>query len=1682
MNRKQFFAILVFTLLSFSVLPVGNVVATTRRTSTEGYTPQDLSLREIMGMDTPSMNEAINKLAMENTNSPRPTYRVDEALNQWIRTGNLPKGIYTINDKPSILLLVRGDDPSVNGLVNVVTYLPIGTTGYTWVHGTVDNLKNLKILATNPNVLRVDADLSYKEEIKVSSDFVLNRDRDVTFKPGDITPNNYKTRDIIGVNVAEALGYNGTGITVDVQDTGVDFGHTALIGTMQTTADGNPASLEATGIGMSLSSLFSYNYYMEYGLTSLAERFAPLHTDADGFINITGYTDDLIVFASDAAGLYTLASLGLALPDFYYVGDLPGNSTGYAFGVSMIFNAGAWTIVPFLLADANDDGNYDTLYIDFETGFYMSKRFYNMISEVVFFRDAPFNFSIQAPHTNTNDPYLSKDILSPEGFGVLDGYRDISIGGLGNTFDVFNFTGRLGLADPFVRGIDPSGVAFAHIWDYHGHGTAVSGNIAAQDVGYELMNNGTLYSIRGMAPGAKIIGTPGLSDSAIMYGWIWALGYEADDTGLWNFVGDHVANISSNSWGSSPFELGSGFVQGYDITSLLVDLLSPPGSIGPNHPGGIFVIAAGNGGPGIGTISSPANSIMAISVGASTNFWYFENSSRDEAIRNWGPGQGYDQVISWSNNGPTTIAYPKVDVVNIGAYDYSIVPTSWQTGGYAAYGVFGGTSEATPMTSGALATILQAYNDLVGQAANISIAKTLLKSTATDLGYDVYMQGAGRVDVARAIYYLQNGQLPNGEELFFVHNGESIPRASQFFAAAFKLWFGENGSYFPYYHPELIDSGFAKENMAVSSDLWDTGVYGGYLLPGESVSTDVIVEGASAPASLTPYTFETIYSDTVNQTEGGQPLYTTTYYNNYTVYELFNETALQNADYFQISVAYEPKYFNWLVGNGSYAPIVYFINWNDDGDGVLETLERQNYDLAYSDYHIQTMFVSTKILSSTSMILVRDNGFYDLAGNDPAWPGFPFTISVRAFKRVMDTRVTITDNGSGNYTVDISIEGGATPGQYEGFVAIEGTNGGYALIPYSYSVMAEVMNYATNGWTEISGLTNRPNDNAIYSAIDWGWREESGDYRFYQFMISGADMANANTLAVEVEWTYPGTTLDVWVVDYDGRVVAKSDINYISGGKYLSVPNAPPNIQRLLVNITDYRVGNTLTGGNFSDGYNIFTLAMHATAVDYRAVPVDPISIRIAWVSDTIDAFTVPTPTLTTPVSTTLNGIPITNSYATVTWDNVSTNPIPEFANAPYPTKLTASSAKFLIDDDTISSDELVPYSNSIVPERIYEVYLEAGMVATGTLDWDNSGTDFDLLLIRKGDTIAYSRDVWGGQASTLSKPETASAVVPATGFYWIVIEYFDGDGSPQHYWLEFSASKKLTEVELPGPGDLTLDFVGLGAPDGSYLLESRTFGWNFDYKFSSPIYLDTGAPTIVDPNFVIPEFETSGNWTVGKFTDATPYNITVTFKGKTIYEGVNVQGFTDDIVIDIADVDGYLKSNYLYVYAVDFLGNVLDTKYAIIHDDTTRPKFDSKQDDITVEQNTDFDVVYIISDATNGTWTLELDSNVVADGTWLPGTPVVITLNIADVGTYEYTFTATDFTGRSRSDTFIVTVTPAGVTTTAPGTTAPPAGTTSQPSETTTATGGGFLPFPFVSALTAFAVVTVVVLRKRKY
>lgn len=237
--------------------------------------------------------------------------------------------------------------------------------------------------------------------------------------------------------------------------------------------------------------------------------------------------------------------------------------------------------------------------------------------------------------------------------------------------------------------------------DHFGHGTHVASTIAGTGTA-----SGGKY--KGVAPDARLYdgkvcnGVGQCPDSAILAAMEWA----AKD------IKAAVINVS----------LGGTDTPELDPVEEAVNRLTA-------ETGALFVIAAGNSGPGDRTIESPGSADAALTVGAVDK---------------------QDQLADFSSRGPRAgdsalkpdVSAPGVAIVAAKAKDSVIgQPVGDQ------YLQLSGTSMATPHTAGSAALLMQEHP--AWKAGELKSA--LMGSAKVAADQTVVQQGAGRIDVAAAV-------------------------------------------------------------------------------------------------------------------------------------------------------------------------------------------------------------------------------------------------------------------------------------------------------------------------------------------------------------------------------------------------------------------------------------------------------------------------------------------------------------------------------------------------------------------------------------------------------------------------------------------------------------------------------------------------------------------------------------------------------------------------------------------------------------------------------------------------------------------------------------------------------------------------------------------------------------------
>ncbi|MFF3314199.1 S8 family serine peptidase [Streptomyces sp. NPDC003035] len=251
-----------------------------------------------------------------------------------------------------------------------------------------------------------------------------------------------------------------------------------------------------------------------------------------------------------------------------------------------------------------------------------------------------------------------------------------------------DLTGRIVAAENFTDS--------ATAGDRQGHGThtlsTVGGSGAASD-----------GRKKGVAPGADLLNGKVLGDSGsgaaswIIAGMEWAVAQGAD--------------VVSMSLGSP-------------VPTDCTDPMSAAAQELAQNKGTLFVVAAGNSGPALGTVSSPGCAPDVLTVGA---------TDRD------------DSTAYFSSRGPTIVHHTLKP--EIAAPGVAISAAAAGGRGVYAYQAMSGTSMATPHVAGAAAIVKQRHPDWTAR----QIKAALVSSAMSAVPGDVREVGGGRLDVKAAI-------------------------------------------------------------------------------------------------------------------------------------------------------------------------------------------------------------------------------------------------------------------------------------------------------------------------------------------------------------------------------------------------------------------------------------------------------------------------------------------------------------------------------------------------------------------------------------------------------------------------------------------------------------------------------------------------------------------------------------------------------------------------------------------------------------------------------------------------------------------------------------------------------------------------------------------------------------------
>ena len=253
--------------------------------------------------------------------------------------------------------------------------------------------------------------------------------------------------------------------------------------------------------------------------------------------------------------------------------------------------------------------------------------------------------------------------------------------------------------------------------------------------------------IEGMAPGASLIGLKAgdefLANSAILQSIDYAI--------------THGTNVISESFGANVYSDNNA----RDTIQLFNDAAVRHG----------ITVTASTGDAGIsGTQGSPSTDPNVISAGASTEFQSYEQTGYAGA-RSFSNGKWVSDNVSALSSGGISQGGQVPDLVAPGEADWALCSTDTAlfteclnyNGKPTPILLFGGTSEASPVTAGAAALVIQAYREYHHDASpSPALVKQFLTGTATDLGLPAPEQGSGLLNADAAVQAAENYQGGNG--------------------------------------------------------------------------------------------------------------------------------------------------------------------------------------------------------------------------------------------------------------------------------------------------------------------------------------------------------------------------------------------------------------------------------------------------------------------------------------------------------------------------------------------------------------------------------------------------------------------------------------------------------------------------------------------------------------------------------------------------------------------------------------------------------------------------------------------------------------------------------------------------------------------------------------------------------
>ncbi|MFX0168735.1 MAG: S8 family serine peptidase [Candidatus Hodarchaeota archaeon] len=1294
----------------------------------------------LFGKTTP-LKTTLDTPLTSGTDSPSPPSfdpweKCSPSLKEWAMTGEASNALRYIKGEIAVIVNIR-NEPNWAALESNLKILHVQPLmlGYI-VYGSLTDPKALATLVMNPDVILVLGDEHITFEADTTSSLL-------TPVPSSSFPSPLTLAGVERI-WTEFPNINGSGVIVGVVDSGVDFGCTDLVDAVAVDEMGRPLSYDPGGSGIALTSFM------------LPSVGGYLLTEGLDFYMYTDYGQ--IQYSNSTYGIYT---------ENCYVGGFGGlQSLSGFYRIGMSVQTAYWlpkgrAFFLYTLVDENTASIYDTVYIDFETSWAITAQYNNLTTSIT----TDWDFTNNLPHRFDSNPVLAEDLDG-------DGFNDYSMGSLSNTFDLKNqITGDL------ISGIDPQGRGFAFMFDNYGHGTTVAYGIASQGLEpRDVYNNGSLFTCPGIASCAKIMALKRFTISDFINTWFWGCGYRPlwgvdrpyDRFSYWQNDSGPACDILTNdwnwnTWSFAPFDMA----WGYDWYSMLTDYLSVDSDT-------LFVNKAGFAGPGYGTGAAPY-ATNALTVGLSNGQFMIPHATGTTI-------HGIMGILSLGSSGPTPMGDIGPDIVapapvglEVPVHHFDDTP-NW-------YPIESGTS----VVAGICALVKQ-----VNASLKADTLKTLIMNGADDLGYDIYRQGAGRVNAYRSVH-LAFGNTTDGLDSL-IQVSTTITWDQLYFGdrqTPWRAWY--TNLYYGYdYGVNPMD--YTIYNPSGSSRMSDGKAFPHPIYQGDSVWFNLTAKTGGSHATsveaLNAYTYQ--FSSQASTSFSTFEPFTTL-----NLTSEFSPTFIAqflSVDYAVVHCSYSSIEHNVLLEAAGEGNSVFLFDWQDqNGNNQIDPANPLEgscvvADIVWSNCHQLNLGFPAQHFTHTPALY-----YYDIGSVTHL--GYPLIVNVtiRLYDRVSWSWVSLHQYTSLEspdfpflWNVTITAPSDATPGMHEGFIeAVNGT--GRTHLPLSIRVDLNMT--APGIYHTWGGSQGTPYDNgAAFSNVPYIGSKRSGDWRFY-FVDAYPTVTDVSYVFVNVTWRDPNTCLDVllYYSSY-GYHLMESDSRW---DEYGYASESTWECQNVLLFDASHDIRGITWGSYLNRG--LIGIAVHTSRTGGTSGGPEEFWITVAYGVENHPLYPIQwtLPTAQLNVSSAANASLFDDSVwehphvtLSATWDSLL---LPEFPTIYIrQTELEILRIYRQTHYGTIQEPVLAGWHPDHNPREAYDyAFLQEGDVVQLSVEFgtwsDGEGStlihgvwdDCDIFVWQPGVDQTWANSLVSHWSH--GNPEVGSFVAPVTGNYTIGIDYYSG-------------------------------------------------------------------------------------------------------------------------------------------------------------------------------------------------------------------------------------------------------------------------------------------------------------------